>query len=220
MNTADLIRFIQSSRGLSLGNKFLFKTMFCLPVMLLIIFFSGNWMGNALKVVSLFVITLILLLNACYFFFSGRKNSVKYKLLIRPVVSMNVVFPLFYACCIKFYDIFGLKRLLLYYVFPIAVLTLFFVLIAKTKTYSNSKTSSIFPVCFASGITFGIGHRLNSLMSEKLSNTMHFVVIAILMLLSSCFLFSIAVLDLQRYYYFTKLEKQGLVTEDILKAEE
>ena len=49
---------------------------------------------------------------------------------------------------------------------------------------------------------------------------MHFIVIAISMLFVGCITFSIAVLDLWRYYYYTKLEKMGLVTEEILKPVE
>ena len=220
MNRSDTIQFITKSRGLLLDGKFVLKTWICLPVMVFMIYFFGDWQGTLMRAVSLLVILLLLALNLCYFFCPDRKKSLKHRLLIRPVACANIVLPLFYACVIAFYDRFGVINLILLFILPIAVLTALFYLFGRKKACKKTKAQGALAASVTVATTFFVVRGLNSLMSENLSDMAHFIIIAVSMILVSGLICAIVILDLQRYYYFTKLEKAGLVTEEILKPDE
>ena len=66
MTTADTIQFITKSRGLLLDGKFVLKTWICLPVMVFMIYFFGDWQGTLMRAVSLLVILLLHGISFCF----------------------------------------------------------------------------------------------------------------------------------------------------------
>ena len=223
MDINFLTQFIKNSRGLRLDKMIFYKTLIFLPIMFLLVIINAQELGNVFVVVSVVVLLFILVSDVFYFFAMFKNSLPKYKLLLMPVILSNCVAPLFYICCLIFYNIFGLKSFLLYYFFPFFAISFAFIAVNFGKSLRAIRQKSKASYSLLCGILLGlsvwISRKANKLMAEKMSENAHFVVIAISMLLVGGIAFSIAVLDLWRYYYFTKLEKMGLVTEDILKPD-
>jgi len=214
-----ITQFIQNSRGLRIETKMFYKIFFVLPVMFLLVFINGEQLGVVFSVISVLVLILIFAVDLCYLF-CIRKRTLKYNLLLIPIIVLNTVVPLFYITCLSFYDSFGLRNLMLYYILPFAVLTVFIVLTGisanKRKICRKSQSPVVLSGSAAGAAAFFISHKISKLMATTLSDTVHFIIIAVSMLLLSCFMFSVAFFDLLRYHYFAKLEKKGLVTEETL----
>ncbi len=217
------IQFIKNSRGLHLNKTMFYKIFIVLPIMFLLVIISAQELGGLFVITSAVILLFIFVTDIFYLFTLVKNPLPKYKLFLRPVIFLNCIAPLFYINCLTFYDLFGLKSFLLYYIFPFFVISFAIVAIGfaviSRGIRRKSKDSYSLLCGILSGLSVLISRKTNELMAEKLSENIHFLVIAVLMLLLNCFTLSIVFFELLRYYYYTKLEKMGLVTEDILKPE-
>ena len=223
MDIKSTMQFVKNCRGLHLDNKMFIKMFFVLPLMLSLVLFNGWQYGNIFRIVSLLLSLVVLVLDIWYSFLLSKK-ALKYKLLFRPIIILNIVVPLFYISCLIFYGTFGLKNFLLYYFLPSfvwtipAVLVNFLLISGKIKSKSKAKVSFI--GCALGGTAVIVSRKMNDVMSAILSEDAHFLIIAFLVLILNCFMFLVTFADAMRFYYYIKLEKLGLVTEDILKPKE
>jgi fructose-specific phosphotransferase system IIC component len=110
-----------------------------------------------------------------------------------------------------------------YYLLPFFVVFCIFVVVGFMIIRINKERKSTASYSLLCGVLLGmsvlISRKVNEIMVENMSANMHFLVIALLTLLVNGFTTSVMFFDVIRYYYFTKLEKMGLVTEDILKPD-
>ena len=140
------------------------------------------------------------------------------------MVALNCVFPVFYIFCTVFYTKFGLKSLMLRYILPFLIITSFLLTINavlnKKGVRFKARKAAVIPSCIFAGTAILIGRKMNEEFSSTLSEDNHFLVIAFLVLLLICFVVPGVFDDMLRCRCFTKLEKMGVVTEEILKAEE
>jgi hypothetical protein len=93
------------------------------------------------------------------------------------------------------------------------------VALSKKGAYSKSKKNSLISCCELVVIGVLIGRKINMGISSVLNENQHFWVVAFVVLMLMSFVVPAVFVDVLRYYYFTKLEKMGLVTEDILKPD-
>jgi len=94
------------------------------------------------------------------------------------------------------------------------------VTLSKKEVRFKARKYAVIPSCILAGAGILIGKKINEALSSRLSENHHFLVIAFLVLLLICLVVPDIFNDLLRYHYFAKLEKIGLVTEDIFKPQE
>jgi CDP-diglyceride synthetase len=190
--------------------------------MLTITILASVFQRKTILPVSLMISLLIIAANVYYFM--RRKKSLKYKLFSSIIVALNCVFPIFYVFCTVYYTKFGFKSMALQYLLPFLIITFFAVLVNvalnKRSIFRKSRKSTVISGSAFGVLAFLIGRKMNTMLSSALTEDQHFLTVAFLILLLMCVVVSAVFIDMLRYYYFTKLEKQGLVTDDILKAEE
>ena len=192
--------------------------------MFLMIIANAQEVGVVFVNISAIIMLFILVADVWYLFVLLKKALRKHKLFLRPIIFLNCVAPIFYVCSLTFYDIFGFKKLLLYYILPFLAISFVLIIAGFVMFRRTTRKKSVASYSLLCGVLFGFGalisRKTNELMTENLSENAHFLAIAVLVLLANGFTFAVAFFDLLRYYYFTKLEKMGLVTEDILKPKE
>ncbi len=221
MNTEKTIHFIKESKGLK--NEIKPQLL----VLYLIILLSGMniasfFQGKNVFGLSITISALIIAANIYYFML--RKKSLKYKLFSSSIVALNCVFPVFCVFCTVFYTKFGFKSLMFRYILPFLIISSLMitanVTLSKKEVRFKARKYAVIPSCILAGAGILIGKKINEALSSRLSENHHFLVIAFLVLLLICLVVPDIFNDLLRYHYFAKLEKMGLVTEDILKPQE
>lgn len=224
MNTEKTIEFIKKSSALKRGQ---FKMWPCFIMSLFMSFVVCIATESYAKIMFVFsIITSIIVIAVNFWFFVIRKKSLKYNLLLGMVIILDYIFPLFYLICISYYEMFGFKYLVLLFLLPFLITTLLLFWIgiifmerkmpvkAKTKTFAAILSS------ISGGLAILISRNVNDFLSITVSENLHFLLIAYPFMLLVGLIFAAVPFDLLRYYYYTKLEKMGLVTEDILKPEQ
>ena len=222
MNTENIIEYIRRGVGLKFSKTFFWLEAFSCIVISGGVMMAGMECGGHLAFWGIATFVLDIILIFCTMIFIRKKSPLKNKLIV-GAISSCVVTCLFAFFFVSFFE----NNLVLYYVlmaliplllaifnaFRLNRPTLFFRKKTSIKMISISKVQGqnalgklilgVIVVCFGNFI------------SEKLFEILLIGTIIFVM----CFM-PTGLLDLQRYYYFTKLEKLGLVTEDILKPEE
>lgn len=221
MNTEKTIQFIKESKGLKNEIKPRLLILYLLSL-LAVMNIASLFQGKTVFWLSITISALIIAANIYYFML--RKKSFKYKLFSSAMVALNCVFPVFYVFCTVFYTEFGFKNLMFWYILPFLIITSFLIAVnvALNKKGVRFKAGkyAVIPSYILAGTAILIGRRINEALSTTLSENHHFLVIAFLVLLLICLVVPGFLDDVLRYYCYTKLEKQGLVTEDILKPTE
>ena len=215
------IKFIKSSRGLCLDKKIFYKIFILFPIMFLLVMVNAQELERSCIIISGVILLFILVADFFYLFTLIKSPLTKHKFLLIPAILFNCIFPLFYISCLTFYNFFGMKNFLLFYLLPFSVIFFVFLFIGFVLSFRVTRKKAKTSYSVLCGVLLGLGvlisRKTNDLMAERLNEQTHFLLIAVLMLLINCFAASIAFFDLLRYCYFIKLEKAEIVTEDILK---
>ena len=192
--------------------------------MTFIICFVTESYSKALFAISVITSIIVILINIYYFVI--RNKSLKYSLISGIVMAVDLIFPFFFLFCISYYETFGLLNFVLLYFLPFLLISFSMfmtnVILIKRKNSGKPKrkTSIAFSGSILAGATIFLSRGINLFLSTTVSENLHFLLIAYIMLLLMCIVFSGSLFDLLCFYYYIKLEKLGLVTEDVLKPEE
>lgn len=226
MNTQNIIEYIRRGVGLRFTRRRTKLTVIACAPVILVALYIGILDGEIMQGFGLFATVTYLLSLILVYILLGKGSAEKQKLLAAPCgyYDLILVFSLIALLLAKKLCI-SIKLLAFSSIPALAVpLVLMLVHSVLFRSFKNMyrKRISVVLVPISCGIT-GIGALMRLIFHfvyDKYKNQLTQDQIGFI-LLCGCvlviYLLSSAFLDIQRYYYFTKLETKGVVTEDILK---
>ena len=229
MNTENIIEYIRRSSTLRWKKSFFWMHLIYMPMVSFGFMMIGKMVGgycyvSGIGAVVAFVVNFIALIV-----FLRRSSPIKNKFIVNFTDSCNMFFIVAFFCTAIHYEL-NLPENNLIFLFvlsvfiPVGLAVVYSKLLKRPETVFRKKTKitydSVSHYVAGSAVAgrFVVGlivKEYGHLISER---ALHLAIIDFLMFVM--FVMSTSALDLQRYYYYTKLEKMGLVTEDILKPEE
>ena len=228
MNTENIIEFIRRGYGLRCANKTnlaqLYGFIFSSVVMLCVGLYIGGYC-NVIAAVScvigvVHIIFVILLLR--------KKCPIKYKLIVGFTTVCWMLCYLAFLFTIIYFEFYMPENGFICFFVVLVLIPVFQSLFYSFRLNSPkrlfSKKTSIKNISLS---WYGARITLGTLIFSALFEYFGFYIpertleiIVIYLPLIFMYVLSFNLLDLQRYYCYTKLEKMGLVTEDILKPDE
>ena len=228
MNTENIIEYIRRGVGLKFSKAFYWIEAFSLFMMSGGMMMAGMSCGGHPEFWRIATFAANIILIVCTMIFVRKKSPLKYKLIVGGVsfCMYTCFFSFFFALLfpelnlpvvsIEFcYMIVALipTFLLLFYSVRLNGTKPLFSKKIKIKNVSMSKTRGQMALgtLILGIIVVYLGHMI--------PNVVFTVALFGAFIFAYCFI-PTGILDFQRFYYYTKLEKMGLVTEDILKVED
>lgn len=225
MNTENIIEFIRRSHALKCTKKSYWAEIFYFLLFSVLMLAAGIGVEGILKVIGVASCVCYIVHTAFVIFLIRKTSPLKNKFIV-GFTSTCCMLCLAAFLFTVFYVIFNMPEKVFgyYFVFlaliPIFLSLFYYFRLNSPKPLFSKKTSiKIVPLFSDRGrmalgtlILGGLYKCFGSFISESV-----FEKIVIYALLFIMYALSFNLLDLQRYYYYTKLEKMGLVTEDILK---
>ena len=156
------------------------------------------------------------------FFWLKTGAPLKYRLLCSSVSYLNNTLGIFLVLVIIHWSHNTLSPLILLYLAPSAIIMTTLMItnafLLRKKKFIYKRKTVIAPIVVTVGSTALIRWQFKKVFKETFSiKQQELIVIACLIFLIS--MLSLGLVDLQRFYYYNKLEKMVLVTEEILKPD-
>ena len=222
MNVENEIEFIRRAVALKMTKKQFHTMSFGSIIFFLlgiIFFFVGNhhlirmlYAGYGVLVLAFIVLCFVLL----------RKNvHLKYRMILSTMLYVVLTMGLFLMSVYIYHATLSSVFLLLYLPVPGIAIVMMIVnaILLKKKKKLFEKKAVIAPIAVGFGSTALLRRKVSKTLNENLSEGQMQLLMTCLVLVL-CYGMSLGLIDLQRFYYYNKLEKMGLVTEEILKSDD
>ena len=226
MNAENIIEYIRRSHALRLGAKFYRSDLRWSASFIL--FYLGICCATSsavIKIASCIIYCLYIIMLVTGHILTSKGKHKKYIFLVSFMSEINFLIFLSFLVCFCYYEFFGIDVLLFLCVSRTIIIrvTLLIMNTKKMKSqkpaYKEKKTIvSAAPICAFAGAGAVFGKMISRKYAEKLSQQ-SMVIFVIVVFLLFIYFFSFSWLELQRYYYYLKLEKLGLVDESILEID-
>ena len=228
MNTENIIEYIRRGVGLKFSKVFCWIEALSFFVISGVLMMLGMECGEhpAFWGIATFVFDIILIF--CTMIFITKKSPLKYKLIVGGISSCMYTCLLTFFLAVLFPEL-NLPVVNIGFCYMVLALIPAFLMLfynsrlnGTTPLFKKKTTIEIVSVSKMRGrvalgtLVLGIiavyfGHMIPDIV---------FTAVFVGTFVFAWFIVPTGILDFQRFYYYTKLEKAGLVTEDILKPEE
>lgn len=226
MNTQNITEYIRRGVGLRFTRRRIKLTaLVCAPI-ILVVLYIGALEDGFMQGFGVFATVTYLLSAICAYILLRKNSADKYKLLASPCVyyDMMLMFSSLVLLFAKKFCISTVSVIFLIipaFIVPPILMLVHSVMFRTSKNVYRRKISIVL-IPVSAGITGigAIGRLIFYFMYDEYKNELTQEQMGLLLLcgcLLVIYLLSTALLDIQRYFYFTRLEKAGLITEEHIK---
>ncbi len=229
MNTENLIEYIRRSSALRWRKSTFLIELTCLPLLAFGFMMIGKMVGGLCYASGIGAVISCVINCVAGIILLRKSSPIKNKFITNFTSSciMFFIFSFFYTAIhyeLNLPEKNMIPTFILSVFIPVCLVVLYSLLLKRSESVFRQKRKITYISIshYVTGVAAGgrllAGLMLNEYGQLVAERTIYFIIMYIF--LFSMFVMSTGVLDLQRYYYFTKLERLGLVTEEILKADE